>query len=226
MPWCPKCKNEYKKGFLICSDCDVSLVENYEDLFAEDEIKNFENEISIETIDFENEQLEEPFEEIRSLYQKSDVRMFEKREDKAIEYETSASVLILVGGLGMITLLLIHFNIIPIQLGNPFLMNTIMGILFVIFISLGISSLKTSKKFDDDADVENKIEDDVIAYCEQHITKEMVDNIAMEEELDGIQYFQRVDFIKSIIEEEHADLNEDFIEYIADVYYQQLYGKQ
>ncbi len=27
MPWCPVCKNEYKKGILRCADCNVELVE-------------------------------------------------------------------------------------------------------------------------------------------------------------------------------------------------------
>lgn len=27
MPWCPKCKNEYREGFKICSDCNVELVD-------------------------------------------------------------------------------------------------------------------------------------------------------------------------------------------------------
>ena len=27
MPWCPKCKNEYRAGIAICPDCNESLVE-------------------------------------------------------------------------------------------------------------------------------------------------------------------------------------------------------
>ena len=27
MPWCPKCRNEYQKGVLLCSDCGATLVE-------------------------------------------------------------------------------------------------------------------------------------------------------------------------------------------------------
>ncbi len=31
MPWCPKCKNEYKEGILVCSDCGAELVESLEE---------------------------------------------------------------------------------------------------------------------------------------------------------------------------------------------------
>ncbi len=26
MPWCPKCKNEYREGIKVCADCGVELV--------------------------------------------------------------------------------------------------------------------------------------------------------------------------------------------------------
>ena len=28
MPWCPKCKSEYRDGFKICTDCNIELVES------------------------------------------------------------------------------------------------------------------------------------------------------------------------------------------------------
>jgi len=27
MPWCPKCRNEYREGFTVCADCGVALVD-------------------------------------------------------------------------------------------------------------------------------------------------------------------------------------------------------
>ncbi len=32
MPWCPKCKTEYREGIVICADCKVELVEEYKDV--------------------------------------------------------------------------------------------------------------------------------------------------------------------------------------------------
>jgi len=31
MPWCPKCKTEYREGITHCADCKVELVEEYKD---------------------------------------------------------------------------------------------------------------------------------------------------------------------------------------------------
>ena len=30
MPWCPKCKNEYKAGYTVCADCGTELVDSLE----------------------------------------------------------------------------------------------------------------------------------------------------------------------------------------------------
>lgn len=39
MPWCPQCKVEYRKGFTICHDCEIDLVENIEDIGKGQEMK-------------------------------------------------------------------------------------------------------------------------------------------------------------------------------------------
>lgn len=28
MPWCPKCKNEYREGITVCADCGTALVDD------------------------------------------------------------------------------------------------------------------------------------------------------------------------------------------------------
>lgn len=35
MPWCPKCKNEYRAGFTVCADCGSELVEELGDFAKE-----------------------------------------------------------------------------------------------------------------------------------------------------------------------------------------------
>lgn len=44
MPWCPKCRYEYREGFTICSDCGSKLA-------AEPEIKKEEKNKSSEVIE-------------------------------------------------------------------------------------------------------------------------------------------------------------------------------
>lgn len=36
MPWCPKCKTEYREGITICADCKTELVTEYRDVLLQD----------------------------------------------------------------------------------------------------------------------------------------------------------------------------------------------
>lgn len=38
MPWCPKCRNEYREGFKVCADCGVELVDVLGDEVVEKEV--------------------------------------------------------------------------------------------------------------------------------------------------------------------------------------------
>ncbi len=49
MPWCPRCKTEYRQGFNICSDCESSLVETLE-VFKEVDIDLTDAEINEEWV--------------------------------------------------------------------------------------------------------------------------------------------------------------------------------
>lgn len=36
MPWCPKCKTEYREGITVCADCKAELVAEYRDALLQD----------------------------------------------------------------------------------------------------------------------------------------------------------------------------------------------
>lgn len=66
MPWCPKCKNEYRAGVEICADCGVELVEE----------EQFKNQVPL--IWGEKDELEE----LRKYLLYNKIRAVEMREGK------------------------------------------------------------------------------------------------------------------------------------------------
>lgn len=44
MPWCPKCKNEYREGITVCADCNVELVEDLNTALEADKTLVFNTE--------------------------------------------------------------------------------------------------------------------------------------------------------------------------------------
>ncbi len=52
MPWCPKCKNEYREGITICSDCNVELVDDLSEVVSDSRSLVFTTEHKEKTDDF------------------------------------------------------------------------------------------------------------------------------------------------------------------------------
>lgn len=44
MPFCPKCKVEYREGFSVCADCKIPLVDSLDDIIDEEIIEEVEEE--------------------------------------------------------------------------------------------------------------------------------------------------------------------------------------
>lgn len=38
MPWCPKCKNEYREGITVCADCGTPLVDDFVEEIVKEEV--------------------------------------------------------------------------------------------------------------------------------------------------------------------------------------------
>ena len=89
MPFCPKCKNEYRKGFTECHECKIPLVESLDEA-DEMQIKpkrvfDVNDERSYEFLDQYKEDDEE--EEVSEIVSYSDLTFSEKQFQKNEEEE-------------------------------------------------------------------------------------------------------------------------------------------
>lgn len=68
MPWCPKCRNEYREGFTVCADCGAELV---------DELGEFEEELSV-LLRVPNEAISD----VTGFLEASDLKGYQVEEDR------------------------------------------------------------------------------------------------------------------------------------------------
>ncbi|MDF2672863.1 MAG: hypothetical protein K0R09_1128, partial [Clostridiales bacterium] len=50
MPWCPKCKAEYREGFNLCANCNIELVDELERSSDEDANVVYDKEAFLITV--------------------------------------------------------------------------------------------------------------------------------------------------------------------------------
>lgn len=218
MPFCPKCKCEYKYGITECSDCKIPLVDY---LPNEDEQISFEQSeaLAYETLAEELNLEEMSEEEVKPIH------AYQNKKDKAEDFKSSAYTLIFVGVIGLICLILIEFGLIPLVLYAPgkYITYGVMGALFIIFIVAGVRSFVSAKKYASEANAEDENTKAIMEYALNNLTKEKIIEMAgINEDLpEEMKYFKYSEIIKNSIISEFGEQDLSFLESICD----DIYGK-
>ena len=147
---------------------------------------------------------------------------------KMEDNKSSASALLTVGGIGLVLVVLVFFDVLPIHFAgtNRYLLCGVMGTLFLIFVIVGIYSVLNTKKYSEEAKAEEDLKNDVDRWCKEHLTAEKIDaqldltDCSMEQ-----KYFERSEYMKQMISEAFPFAKEDFIEHFVDLYYQSVFGE-
>lgn len=226
MAWCPKCRNEYVEGITMCKDCSETLVDSLEeyDKILLEEKSALEPEMIAGEIPGYEEEKEENYEEITSELTKVS-SVYIKKEDKYKDTLSSAYTLLLVGFGGLAVLLLVITDIINLNLASPgkYVTYSGMAILLIVFIIIGFHSLKSSKKLAKEAESENQLTEDISTWFDKNISFELMDNGITDDMQEEVKYFKRMDNIKEIIQKAYGELNENYLDKIAEDIFQEKF---
>lgn len=267
MPWCPKCKNEYKEGVKRCSDCGCELVEKEsrmeritfgtrEEMEELAEFLSFSGLVSVQLTDGEEQVCElsvDKGEEAKAgklvavfVQQKQQEEQeqsgdFEQAKPVAAPYEDSAAkaednrssayTLLLVGIVGMLVLALGLAGALPIHLTGTSMYMTygIMSVLFLLFIVMGVISMKSYRFFAKRAASETTLRDTMEKWCLETLEAEQLDaELFSEGETlpEEEKYFQRIRLLKKKISEKFLNLDEAFLDRFTDEIYGDIFEEQ
>lgn len=151
-------------------------------------------------------------------------KTYVKKEAAYEDAKSTASTFLIIGVLGIIALILIGLDIIPLSMETytKILMLIVMGALFVVFLIVGIvyqtrlTSLKT------EIQKEENLTQTVSDWFYENFTKESIDS-RLEEIPEGEEalYFARYEIMAEALKSRFPDLNESF----ADEMLEEFYGK-
>lgn len=288
MPWCPKCKSEYREGFTVCADCGSELVDEEQFLKMEEERAAEEEAQRIEAVmqqvahlaakeaegfkvqeaemsgaaaqepvcpdDEENEPsgeavLEEaPLEAGASgnavasdsavqgradqpkgpAMSRGSADLYQDSKERANENRSSAWILMMMGGVGLVVIILGIMGVIPLHFSNPYLFYGVMAAVFLLFVVAGVVSLKNARIFDKKAESENSLRDAMLAWCRENLcARELDSEIGVDgSESEEALYFKRFECIKAKLNYQFVNLDQGFLEkFIDDSVYDMIYEK-
>lgn len=227
MPWCPKCETEYREGITVCADCGSALVEN---LSASPEVsetqsleETFQNMSEEEALNFLEETKKEAMERRKRLAEGPG--LYVESSKKAQDFKSGGLSLLFVGGIGLIFVLLILFDVIPLHMNlfSKYLIIGVMGAMFILFIVMGFLSVKSYKKFEIKASEEDNLTKNLTAWCKENLKQEIIDT-DIEEASEELLYFQRTEKMKEMISNKFMNLDAAFLDSFIDDIYPEIFG--
>ncbi len=328
MPWCPKCKSEYREGFTVCADCGSELIDEEQFRKLEEEraaqegaarvelaiqqiaqmaarkaggftVQDIEHlaakagmsgpavqeavrlatgqaqaseaalaEDSVEDLEEELQEREAPGSamyleggaavgadrdfgtaagmppeqdaedgEVSALEQEEDAgqpkqtamspaALYQDSTERANENRSSAWILMIMGGVGLLVVILGILGVIPLHFSNPYLFYGVMAAVFLLFLVAGVVSLKNARIFDKKAESENSLRDAMLAWCRENLHAQELDSeIGMDgTESEEALYFKRFECIKAKLNYQFVNLDQGFLEnFIDDSVYDMVY---
>ncbi len=154
---------------------------------------------------------------------------FVKASDKAENYRSSAFALLIVGALGLISIILIVTGVIPINIAPNIrvLSFLTMTFLFGVFVVMGCKALVDAKNYEKLSKEEEQMTSDLHSWFLEQYTKERLDEEAGISDSDGMteemKYYMRTEVIRKAIEERFEGLPASFLEKNIEDLYTELY---
>lgn len=158
-----------------------------------------------------------------------DIKVYQDKKAKAEDLKSSAYTLLLVGILGVVALILLEAGVFPFRLAGSgrYITYLVMGALFVIFIVIGIFSLKSSKQYEKEAVTEDKLTVKIKTWVKENITAEsMKEQVFFDADTpEEMKYFKYFDALKSAVIAEFGSLNASYLEALCEELYAEIFEK-
>lgn len=153
--------------------------------------------------------------------------VYQDKKAKAEDFKSSAYTLLLVGIIGIAALVLLELGVFGFRLASPqkYMTYGVMGALFVIFIVMGMMSLRSAKQYVVQAAAEDELTKRVKIWAQETLTaKSIMEAVYFEEDTpDEEKYFKYFEYLKAAVIQEFGTMNNSYLEAVCEELYADLF---
>ena len=116
-----------------------------------------------------------------------------------------------------------YFDINSSLIGK-YVISGVMGVVFILFIIMGIVSLRNSRILRKEAHKENNLTAEIKKWCIENLYEDEIDRLLdVEQQSVELKYFQRFDYVKSTIQNQFMNLDEDYLDRLIEEIYSEIF---
>lgn len=153
------------------------------------------------------------------------MKLYVDQKNKYEETKSTAWSFTIVGLVGLIALILIYFDVIPLHLdkNNIIMMFLIMLVLFIFFVIVGIRSFLSLDRISKSIDKQDTLNQEIKDWFISNHREELKD--LFYDDSEEILFLQRNEFIINTISEKYSSLSEEDCEHIAEEIYNEIFDE-
>ncbi len=150
-------------------------------------------------------------------YDRKAESVYVMKADQYKDLSGSVWIFLVFGIAGIIFVILNITGILSIL--NGWITTTIMGILFLSFIYIAISTNKKAKSVQSEIDAENKLTDEINDWLKKNLTADFLSSIHDDNISEELNYIKMTDVIKEMLIKDFGTQNPSYLDYLIDEYY-------
>lgn len=184
-----------------------------------DNLSEYQNEAQD---DSQNEDMDEEY----ALLKHTD-SLYESSQEKYKDNLSSAITFFVCGIAGIVILALNFFgviNLIARGSNNFIFVNVVLLAVFLIFVGIGVWSLKYSKQIKANVKKEDESVREIYDWLAKNVTKDDIEASCDMDAAEEMKYFSRSEYIGNAIRKQFEDADDKLVESITDSYIEKLFS--